>query len=79
MIIDLPEAGRQPMTSEYFNPLRVFLPASLFLFLIVFVNAIIDFIHHNTFGVGAAIVILTAVQILGLGLLADLTVRRTRL
>jgi glycosyltransferase involved in cell wall biosynthesis len=63
----------------YFNPLRVFLPASLFLFLIGFVKAIIDFIHHNTFGVGAAIVILTAVQILGLGLLADLTIRRTRL
>lgn len=63
----------------YFNPLRVFLPASLTLFLIGFVKAIIDFIHHNTFGVGAAIAILTAVQILGLGLLADLTIRRTRL
>jgi glycosyltransferase involved in cell wall biosynthesis len=63
----------------YFNPLRVFLPASLILFLIGFVKAIIDFINHNTFGVGAAIAILTAVQILGLGLLADLTIRRTRL
>ena len=63
----------------YFNPLRVFLPASLLLFLIGFVKAIIDFINHNTFGVGAAIAILTAVQILGLGLLADLTIRRTRL
>jgi hypothetical protein len=47
--------------------------------LIGFVKAIIDFINHNTFGVGAAIAILTAVQILGLGLLADLTIRRTRL
>jgi len=63
----------------YFNPLRVFLPASLLLFVIGFVKAIIDFINHNTFGVGAAIAILTAVQILGLGLLADLTIRRTRL
>lgn len=63
----------------YFNPLRVFLPASLVLFLIGVVKAILDFINHNTFGVGAAIVILTAVQILGLGLLADLTIRRTRL
>jgi len=63
----------------YFNPLRVFLPASLLLFLIGFVKAIIDVFHHNTFGVGAAIAILTAVQILGLGLLADLTIRRTRL
>jgi glycosyltransferase involved in cell wall biosynthesis len=63
----------------YFNPLRVFLPASLILFLIGFVKAIVDFINHNTFGVGAAIAILTAVQILGLGLLADLTIRRTRL
>jgi glycosyltransferase involved in cell wall biosynthesis len=63
----------------YFNPLRVFLPASLTLFLIGFIKAIIDFINHNTFGVGAAIAILTAVQVLGLGLLADLTIRRTRL
>lgn len=63
----------------YFNPLRVFLPASLILFMIGLVKAIIDFINHNTFGVGAAIAILTAVQILGLGLLADLTIRRTRL
>lgn len=63
----------------YFNPLRVFLPASIILFLIGFIKAIIDFINHNTFGVGAAIAILTAVQILGLGLLADLTIRRTRL
>jgi glycosyltransferase involved in cell wall biosynthesis len=63
----------------YFNPLRVFLPASLILFLIGIVKAIIDFINHNYFGVGSAIAILTAVQILGLGLLADLTIRRTRL
>lgn len=63
----------------YFNPLRVFLPASLILFGIGLIKAMIDFFLHNYFGVGSAIALLTSVQILGLGLLADLTIRRTRL
>lgn len=63
----------------YFNPLRVFLPASLTLFVVGFIKAMIDLYMHNSFGVGAAIAMVTAVQILGLGLLADLTIRRTRL
>ena len=58
---------------------RVFLPASLALFVIGFIKAMIDLYMHNSFGVGAAIAMVTAVQILGLGLLADLTIRRTRL
>lgn len=63
----------------YFNPLRIFLPASLLLFLIGVVKAGIDFFRLDHFGVGAAIAVVTALQIFCLGLLADLIIRRTRL
>lgn len=63
----------------YFNPLRVFLPAAVFLFLLGVAKAAIDFYQHLYFGVGSAIAVLTSFQILGLGLLADLIIRRTRL
>ncbi|HKO45926.1 MAG TPA: glycosyltransferase family 2 protein [Pyrinomonadaceae bacterium] len=63
----------------YFNPLRVFLPASLILFVIGVAKLAIDFFRLEHFGVGAAIAVVTAFQILCLGLLADLVIRRTRL
>ncbi len=63
----------------YFNPLRIFLPASLILFLIGVVKATIDFVRLDHFGVGAAIAVVASFQILCLGLLADLIIRRTRL
>ncbi len=63
----------------YFKPLKVFLPASGMLLAIGLVKAGIDFWHQNYFGVGAAVVILAAIQMAGLGLLADLIMRRTRL
>jgi glycosyltransferase involved in cell wall biosynthesis len=63
----------------YFKPLNFFLPAGLVLLLIGLTKALIDFLHQNYFGVGAAIVILTAIQIGFLGLLADLILRRTKL
>jgi hypothetical protein len=63
----------------YFKPLNFFLPASLILLVIGLSKALIDFLHQNYFGVGAAIAILAAVQIGFLGLLADLILKRTKL
>jgi glycosyltransferase involved in cell wall biosynthesis len=63
----------------YFKPLNFFLPASLALFVVGLSKALIDFFHQNYFGVGSAIVILTAIQIGFLGLLADLILKRTKL
>jgi glycosyltransferase involved in cell wall biosynthesis len=63
----------------YFKPLNFFLPASLILLVIGLSKALVDFLHQNYFGIGAAIVILAAVQIGFLGLLADLILKRTKL
>jgi glycosyltransferase involved in cell wall biosynthesis len=63
----------------YFKPLNFFLPASLILLVIGLSKALIDFLHQNYFGVGAAIAILAAIQIGFLGLLADLVLKRTKL
>ena len=63
----------------YFKPLNFFLPASLALLVVGLSKALIDFFHQNYFGVGSAIVILTAIQIGFLGLLADLILKRTKL
>ena len=63
----------------YFNPLRIFLPASVFLLLIGLMKAGIDVYLHDAFGVGTGLAILTAFLILFLGLLADLIIRRTKL
>ena len=63
----------------YFKPLNFFLPASLALLVVGLSKALIDVFHQNYFGVGSAIVILTAIQIGFLGLLADLILKRTKL
>jgi len=63
----------------YFKPLNFFLPASLALLVVGLSKALIEVFHQNYFGVGSAIVILTAIQIGFLGLLADLILKRTKL
>lgn len=63
----------------YFRPLNVFLPVSIGLVSLGILKAIIDFVRLNHIGVGAALVILTGLQIAFLGLLADLILQRTRL
>jgi glycosyltransferase involved in cell wall biosynthesis len=63
----------------YFKPLNVFLPASAVLFFLGLVKAGVDFYRTNAFGVGSALVILTAIQLGFLGLVADLILRRTKL
>jgi glycosyltransferase involved in cell wall biosynthesis len=66
-------------TVMYFNPLRIFLPASLFLFLLGFIKMIHDIFAYNFhFAPSTLILVLTAFQVGVLGLLADLIVRRIK-
>ena len=62
-----------------FRPLNVFLPTAAALLVLGAVKAALDFTRTGAFGVGAAILILTAIQIALMGLLADLVTRRTSL
>jgi glycosyltransferase involved in cell wall biosynthesis len=66
-------------TIMYFNPLKIFLPLSLFLFLVGGGKMVYDiFAYHFHFAPSTVITILTAVQVGAIGLLADLIVRRGR-
>ena len=65
-------------TSLYFNPLKIFVPFSLILFLL----AVLVFIYSKFFtpqvmDITIIVIIMTAVQILALGLIADLIDKRT--
>ena len=61
----------------YFNPLKVFLPASLFLLAIGGGKMFYDiFAYHFHFAPSTVIIFLTAIQVGTFGLLADLIVRR---
>jgi glycosyltransferase involved in cell wall biosynthesis len=64
----------------YFNPLKVFLPASLFLILIGTYKLIRDMLVYRTlyFPGVTIMIVLTAIQVTAIGLLADLIVRRSR-
>ena len=63
----------------YFNPLRIFLPISLTLFLIGFGKAIYDiFAYQFHFAPSTVMLVLTSVQVGAIGLLADLIVRRSK-
>lgn len=62
-----------------FRPLNVFLPTAAGLLVLGAIKAALDFSRTGAFGVGAAILILTAIQIALMGLLADLVTRRTSL
>ncbi len=66
-------------TITYFNPLKVFLPVSLGLFVVGGAKVVYDiFAYHFHFAPSTVIVILTAIQVGAIGLLADLIVRRMR-
>ena len=49
------------------------------LFVVGFAKAMVDLWRTNAFGVGSALVMLTAIQLAFMGLLADLILRRTKL
>lgn len=64
----------------YFDPLRVFLPATLLLFGVGAIKAVYDvFAYSFHFAPSTVILLLTSFQIGAIGLLADLVVRRTRI
>ena len=61
----------------YFNPLKVFLPISLFLFAVGGIKMVSDIFRYNFhIPTTTVIVLLTAVQVAVMGLLADLIVRK---
>ena len=63
----------------FFKPLNVFIPISAFLFILGALKLMRDFILFESFGLGGAMVILTAIQIAFLGILAELIIKRTNL
>ena len=64
----------------YFNPLRIFLPISLGMLLVGIIKAFYDiFAYSFHFAPSTIMVTLTGVQLLAIGLLADLIVRRNKL
>jgi len=61
----------------YFNPLKVFLPISLFLFAVGGIKMVSDIFRYNFhIPTTTVIVLLTAVQVAVMGLLADLIVKK---
>lgn len=67
-------------TIMYFNPLKVFLPVSLFLIVVAFIKLVRDFIvYRGPYVPGVTLMlVLTAIQVGAIGLLADLIVKRSR-
>lgn len=66
-------------TIMYFNPLRIFLPVTLGLLAVGIVKMIYDIFAYNFhFAPSTVMLMLTVVQLGGLGLLADLIVRKTK-
>lgn len=63
----------------YFKPINVFFPVSIFFFLIGFSKMLVDAIKLSHFGIGGVALVLLSIQILFLGLLADLIITRSDL
>ncbi len=66
-------------TITYFNPLKIFLSLSLFLFLIGFISAIWTMIVFHNVTDTQMLLILTSIELGMIGLLADLIVKRGEL
>ena len=62
-----------------FKPLNVFIPISMILFLAGALKLLRDFILLGHFGVGGAIIILSAIQLAFMGMLAELIIKRNSL
>ena len=66
-------------TIMYFNPLRAFIPISLFLLAIGLAKMIFDIINYNWhFAPSTVMLMMTWIQVTAIGLLADLIVRRSK-
>jgi glycosyltransferase involved in cell wall biosynthesis len=65
-------------TVMYFNPLKVFLPISLFLFILSFITLLYRFFHQGGLGIITIILFVAGIQIITTGMLADLVVRKNK-
>ena len=63
----------------YFRPLNVFMPIAIFIFIAGVGKLIRDFLVLTHFGLGGAVLVLSAIQIAFLGIMADLIIKRTKL
>ncbi|MDD5643857.1 MAG: glycosyltransferase family 2 protein [bacterium] len=61
-------------TIMYFNPLRFFLPVSIFIFLAALIKSAVDFIYTRSIQESDIIIFSTSVIVFAIGLLADLIV-----
>ncbi len=69
-------------TIMYFNPLRLFIPATVILFLVGLIKFIVDLVRFDFTGhipASTVIILLGAIQVAAIGLLADLIVKVGRL
>ncbi|MEW6095455.1 MAG: glycosyltransferase family 2 protein [bacterium] len=65
-------------TVMYFNPLKIFIPLSIILFLIaMIVFCYSNFVLHKVMDISVIVILMSAVQIAAIGLLADLVDKRS--
>jgi glycosyltransferase involved in cell wall biosynthesis len=65
--------------SLYFRPLKVFNPIGFILLLFGVIFGVNSRIRYDSFGAGNVMIVLASIQIVFLGLIADLIIKRTRL
>jgi len=66
-------------TVMYFNPLKIFIPLSIILFLIaMIVFCYSNFVLHKVMDISVIVILMTSVQIAAIGLVADLVDKRTQ-
>lgn len=63
----------------YFKPLNVFVPPAMLLILLGFIKGTIDYVHEHHLGLFGIVLAMTGVQMLFIGLLADLIDHRMKL
>lgn len=64
-------------TVMYFNPLRIFVPLSLVLFIASFLTSLYRAVYGRGFGVISIILFVSAIQVLTTGMIADLVDKRS--
>ncbi|MDO8127075.1 MAG: glycosyltransferase family 2 protein [Candidatus Brocadiales bacterium] len=63
-------------TATYFSPLRVFVPISLFFFFLSIIAVLHRIVFRGGLGVTAVILFVTAIQLLSIGILADVVLKK---
>jgi len=65
-------------TVLYFDPLKVFLPVSLFFMAISFIMVLYRYFFEQAFGVTATVLFICGIQIMAIGMIADLIDKRLK-